>query len=87
MHRVIRSSGYVAEEFTPGGTQPDAAGVRDRLQAVGVRIDSSGEASPAKRVTVEDWYERGGGRKRSNLRVPETSARSPRVVSATLGSR
>lgn len=62
VHRVIRSSGYVAEEFAAAGAgiPADAGGVRDRLRAEGVRIDSSGKASPAQRFTVEDWYEWGG---------------------------
>jgi alkylated DNA nucleotide flippase Atl1 len=63
VHRVIQSSGYIAEEFMPAGTgiPTDAAGVRARLRAEGVRIDSTGKASPAQRFTVEDWDERDEG--------------------------
>jgi len=63
VHRVIRANGYIAEEFTPAGTgiPADAAGVRERLRAQGVGINSSGKANPAQRFTVEDWRERGGG--------------------------
>jgi alkylated DNA nucleotide flippase Atl1 len=60
VHRVIHSSGLVAEAFTPAGPDipADAAHVRDRLRREGVRIDDRGRASGAQCFTVAHWHSR-----------------------------
>lgn len=57
VHRVIRSSGFVAEGFAPAGpgVPANATCVRDRLRREGVRIDDTGRANPAQRFTADEW--------------------------------
>lgn len=57
VHRVIRSSGYVADGFRAGGpgVPSNALAARDLLETEGVRFDVRGRANPDQRFRPNDW--------------------------------
>ncbi|MFL5845303.1 MAG: MGMT family protein [Solirubrobacteraceae bacterium] len=57
VYRVLRVDGLVPDAFRPAGPgiPADASSVRELLRAEGVKLDTSGRASPSQRFTVERW--------------------------------